>query len=114
MTAKNILRTIWVVFVMTVLLMSLMAFDGKRSSDMAVFSAWSMIGLTAPAGLLVPLAYLVLYDVFQLSISTSYQSLFLDWLAFAVLGYLQWFIAVPLLIERVRLWWSHRNTSPIR
>lgn len=106
MTFKNAFRTMWVALTACVLVVALYGFDGKQNSDIGVFLAWMMVGLTAPLGLLVPLVHVCLYEAFLLSIPTSYLSLSLDWLGFFVLGYLQWFKLVPLLIRR----WKCRNS----
>lgn len=103
----NTSRTMWVALTACVLFVTLYGFDGKQNSDIGVFLAWMMVGLTAPLGLLVPLVHVGLYEAFLLSIPTSYLSLSLDWLGFFVLGYLQWFKLVPFLIRR----WKGRMSA---
>ncbi|MRD49797.1 hypothetical protein GHT07_21215 [Caenimonas koreensis DSM 17982] len=111
MNLRTVFRTIWIVLVTTVLVVSMLGFDGKPNSDIAVFLVWLMIGLTAPAGLLVPLGHVALYEIYLLSVPTSYESLFFDWLAFCVLGYLQWFKLVPFVFERARQWRSRSSVN---
>jgi hypothetical protein len=101
MKAPRVLRVLWICLTVVVLGITLYGYDDKPNSDIAVFLAWWMIGLSMPAGLLVPLIHSSLYDTFALSLPTSYISLFIDWVGFFVLGYVQWFKLLPYMIIRL-------------
>lgn len=98
----KIAKALWIVTSVAALLIAIFGFDGKPNSDIGVFLAWSMLALSFPSGLLVSLAHVVLYDGLSINIQTSYVSLSVDWLAWFLLGYVQWFKLLPYLTTRVR------------
>jgi hypothetical protein len=97
----KIIRVLWIGTTVSVLALSLYAFDDKPNSDIGVFFAWCMLAVSFPVGLLVPLVHVALYDGLSITIKTSYLSLALDWAGFFVLGYLQWFKLLPYLIAKI-------------
>lgn len=98
----KIIRTLWAGAAIFILVVTLYAYGGKPNSDIGIFFAWCMLFLSFPGGLLVSLAHVALYEVFSISITTSYLSFVLDWLGFIILGYLQWFKLLPYIIGRLR------------
>lgn len=89
----RIAKAAWIAIVLVVLLITLYAFDGKPHSDIWVVLTWSMLVLSFPASLLVSLARMVL----SMATETSYLSLTLEWAAYFILGYWQWFVLLPWL-----------------
>lgn len=96
------LKMIWIVLSAAVLAMTLFAFDGDPRSDAAIFFAWCMLFLSFPAGLFVSLVHTFASETLGITIATSYVSIFIDWLGFLLLGYMQWFILLPGLWKRFR------------
>ncbi|OIQ04205.1 MAG: hypothetical protein COS82_03770 [Zetaproteobacteria bacterium CG06_land_8_20_14_3_00_59_53] len=43
-----------------------------------------------------------LYELFSVTFETSYLSFLLDWIAFLILGYFQWFKLLPYIIGKLR------------
>lgn len=105
----KILKTMWICIALFVLFVTLYGFDSKPNSDIGVILAWSMLFLSFPAGLIVPLIYVALYEFFYIWFSTTYLSLMLDWTGFFVAGYLQWFKLVPYLLKK----WQTRTIKKV-
>jgi hypothetical protein len=61
-----------------------------------------MLILSFPAGLVISAVHYALSVGFALTIRTSYLSLALEWAAYFVLGYLQWFKLAPHLFVKLR------------
>lgn len=101
-----VLKVVWLALSLMVLAVTLYFFDGKPNSDVAVFLYWAMFILAFPISWVVYLIYAgilyALYELFSWTFPESYGGLFLDWLLFAVAGYLQWFKLLPLLIGKIR------------
>lgn len=94
-------KTGWILIAILILLVSLYGFDGRPDSDIGVFLSWSMLAISFPCSLLysalmVGVAF-VKENYFDSILYVSYFSLALDWTAFFLLGYLQWFKLVPYL-----------------
>jgi hypothetical protein len=72
---------------------------------MPVAFVWFMLFVSAPAGVLVALPYAWLAPQLQLQSGYTYEP-FLEllpiWIGCTVIGYIQWFIAVPILWNRLR------------
>ena len=98
----KIIKMLWIASALFVLFVTLYAFDGKPNSDIGILLAWSMLFLSFPAGLIISLIYVALYDFLSITLSTTYLNLVLDWTGCFVLGYLQWFKLLPFLIEKWR------------
>lgn len=105
MTTK-IVRATWIGIAVLMLLTTLFAFDGKPNSDAEVVLAWSMLLLSFPSGLLVPLCHVFLNDYLSVTVHVSYLSIAIDWLGLAGLGYVQWFVLVPWIWRK----WRARGT----
>lgn len=103
-------KILWIGIALFVLFVTLYGFDGKPNSDIGVIFAWAMLFLSFPVGLILPLIYVVLYDLLSISISTTYLSIMIDWTIIFVLGYLQWFKLLPYLIRKWRS--RHSHASP--
>jgi hypothetical protein len=93
-------KGIWIVLALVVLLVTLYSFDGKANSDIWIFQTWSMLILSFPASLIVSLVHMVLGAGFSITIKTSYVSLAIEWAAYFVLGYWQWFVLLPWLWKK--------------
>lgn len=100
--AMNIIKSLWIGVNIFVLAVTLYAYDGGPNSDIGIFFAWCMILVSFPSGLLVPLGHTALDELFSVAIETSYLSFLVDWFAFLILGYLQWFKLLPYLIGKLR------------
>lgn len=100
----RILKSLWIGLSLIVLFVTLYAFDGKPNSDIGNFLAGSMLCLSFPASYIFSLLYtgilIVLDKYFSIIMTTSYISLIADWLAFFILGYVQWFKLVPFIIKK--------------
>jgi len=97
----KIIKALWVGATVFVLVVTLYAFDGKPNSDIWIFLTWFMLILSFPAALVVSLVHMALGVGFSITIKTSYLSLAIEWAAYFVLGYLQWFKLVPYLIAKL-------------
>lgn len=91
-------KALWVGLAGAVLIATLYFYDGKDLSDVWVFLTWLMLILSFPAGTLISFAHFAIGEVFDTTVKTSYLSLVLEWTAYFVLGYLQWFKVVPYLV----------------
>lgn len=100
----RIVKGLWIVGTITVLLVTLYAYDGKPNSDIEVLLAWAMIFLSFPSGLIFAGLFSLVADslnrLFNIVIHTSYVSLVLSWMGFLLLGYLQWFKLIPWLVRK--------------
>jgi hypothetical protein len=98
----KIIKVLWTGVSIFVLAVTLYAYDGKPLSDIWVFLTWLMLILSFPAGLVVSAVHYALGAGFSITVQTSYLSLALEWVAYFVLGYLQWFKLLPYLIGKLR------------
>ncbi|MEW6108480.1 MAG: hypothetical protein AB1632_04820 [Nitrospirota bacterium] len=105
----RIAKVVWLCVAILILFVTLYGFDGKPDSDIGVVLAWTMLFLSFPAGLIVSLIHVALYEIFSVWFSTSYLSLVLDWSGMFVLGYLQWFKSLPYLIKK----WKGRRSRTL-
>lgn len=100
------LRVLWVSLSVTVLVLSLVSFDGRPNSDAGLLLLYSMLVLSFPAGLvftmLVAGLYAALQSAFSVVVPTSYLEMAFEWTGFFIVGYLQWFRLVPFLSNKVR------------
>ena len=97
----KIFKVIWSILAIASLFVTLYGFDGKSNSDIGLVSVWTGLLLSFPFGLLVSLAHVFIYEIFSVTIKVSYISLMIDWVFFAVLGYVQWFVFLPWIYRRV-------------
>jgi hypothetical protein len=93
-------KVLWIGISLFVLIVTLYAFDDKPYSDIWIFLTWLMLILSFPAGLIVSLVHWALGMGLSITIKTTYFSLALEWAAYFILGYLQWFKLVPWLINK--------------
>jgi hypothetical protein len=96
-------KAIWIFISALVLSVTLYAYDGKTNSDIWIFLTWLMLPLSFPASLLVSLSHMLLAKLFSITITTTYVSLLVEWLAYFCLGYFQWFVLIPNLLRRIRI-----------
>ena len=112
MTRQNLIRTLWIVVCMIVLVGWLYSYGFKEDlsqvlkSESQVYLLIAMVILTLPLG--IPWIYLfagLLYVLESVGINMSGKmqaDVFLLWLGFVVIGYIQWFVIVPYLIRKIR------------
>lgn len=103
---RRFLKTGWIVLCIAVLMVTLVKFDHRPDSDISDFLIWSMLVLSVPSGILIlllnaGLAYF-LHSAFSITISTTYLTLAVTWSLFFIVGYIQWFYALPLIVEKIR------------
>ena len=103
----TIAKAVWIAIALVVFFVTVVYFDGKKYSDIWVFLTWSMLILSFPASVLVSLVHKVLGVGLSMTITTSYTSLVIEWAAYFVLGYLQWFVLFPLLWRK----WKRRRSQ---
>ncbi|MGH8769052.1 MAG: hypothetical protein ACREVT_12855 [Burkholderiales bacterium] len=103
----KITKAIWITLAVIVLFVTLYAFDGKTNSDIWIFLTWSMLILSFPASLIVSLVHMALGVGFSITIKTSYLSLAIEWTAYFILGYWQWFVLLPWLWRK----WKTRGST---
>lgn len=96
------MKIIWFIVAVLVLFVTLYSYDGKTNSDIWIFLTWSMLILSFPASLLVSLTHMLLGEFFSITVTTSYLSLTIEWGAYFILGYVQWFILIPHLITIIK------------
>lgn len=108
----KIIKALWVGAALFVLFVTLYAYDEKPFSDIWIFLTWIMLILSFPAGLMVSAAHYALSVGFAITIKTSYLSLTLEWIAYFVLGCLQWFKLAPYLFVKLRDLIKKRKVSP--
>lgn len=96
------IKALWIGVTILVLFVTLYAFDGESYSDIWILLTWLMLIFSFPAGLLISLVHMILGKMFAITITTSYFSLTLEWIAYFLLGYIQWFMFLPWLIGKIR------------
>ena len=101
-----IFKSLWLGTAVLVLFVTLYAFDGKPNSDIGIFLVWSMLFISFPASLiyagLFSVVALIMETFLSTPIPTTYLSLTIDWVAFFILGYLQWFKLIPYVVTKLR------------
>lgn len=107
----KIIKVLWIGVSIFVLAVTLYAYDDKPLSDIWVFLTWLMLILSFPTGLVVSAVHYALGAGFSITIQTSYLSLALEWAAYFVLGYLQWFKLVPYFIDKLRRLKTQRRVN---
>jgi hypothetical protein len=101
----RVIKVIWIALALIVLCVTLYAFDNKPNSDIWIFLTWSMLILSFPASLLVSLVHMALGAGFSVAVETSRPSLSVEWAAYFVLGYWQWFVLLPWIWRK----WKKRS-----
>lgn len=105
----KLLKATWFTLCIVVLVVTLYFGDAETGRDIDVFLIWSMMILSFPASWIIILLYsgitYLLYMLFSVSLTTDgvymfYGYLFITWVTFFVVGYLQWFKLIPWLIEK--------------
>lgn len=99
----NFLKTLWLSLAVLVILVTLYFYDGKEYSDIWIVLTWCMIILSFPSGLIISLIHSFIGAIFQLSIQTTVFSLLLEWAAYCLLGYYQWFVLLPSLWSKWKI-----------
>ncbi len=106
------LKAIWLFLACLVLGVTLFNFEKSSNPDIAQFLFYAMLVLSFPLGFLVAalLSYLVigLHSAFGLTLESDYLSITLLWAIFVIVGYLQWFVLIPFIRERLR---ERKNNS---
>jgi len=104
----GIAKAAWIGIAIVALLVTLYGFDGKTNSEIWIVLTWSMLVLSFPASLIVSLAHLALGAGFSITIKTSYLSLAMEWAAYFILGYWQWFVLLSWLWRK---WKTRRGAA---
>lgn len=108
----TMLKAIWLFLACLVLGVTLFNFEKSSNPDIAQFLFYAMLVLSFPLGFLVAalLSYLVigLHSAFGLTLESDYLSITLLWAIFVIVGYLQWFVLIPFIRERLR---ERKNNS---
>lgn len=90
----------------------LIGYDGKPNSDIEQLLIGLMIVVAFPSGFLVAgllgLTYAAIGFCCGVTVKVSYATLLVEWIAFAVVGYLQWFVVLPWVLKK----WQPRRTLP--
>jgi len=104
---KKIFKGVWVFLCVLVFCVTITHYDGTPNSDVEIFLMYSMLVFSFPSGfifvLLLSCVNWLFYHFFNIVIKTSYAELTVNWIGFFVLGYFQWFIAIPYLLRRFLL-----------
>lgn len=83
------------------------AISGREIRDTDIVVAYAMLFLSFPAGYLVAALFAavgyVLYEAFGIIVPGGLTSNVVTVIAFAVVGYAQWFILVPWLYRKVKV-----------
>lgn len=97
-------KVIWIGISVTVLIITLVSYDGRPNSWNEVFLVLSMTMLSLPSGFILVWLWTkilwIVYTKFSITVSTSYLSFCLEWLVFFTIGYFQWFKLVPYLLRK--------------
>lgn len=105
---RRTLLAAWLVLCCAVLAFTLYAYAPGPRSDAGTLFAGAMSALTFPSGLLVSGAIAMLAIIndgdlpFLLSELPPWVGFTVLWLAFCVVGYLQWFKLIPWLWRKIR------------
>lgn len=101
----RVLKALWLFACVLILVLTLI-YRGPEYRDAVEAEFLIMMGLSFPSGWLslVMLKLIEMLKLFEWSGITELQSIFLVWVPLFVLGYLQWFVAVPAIIR----WWRHK------
>jgi hypothetical protein len=96
----------WIGLSFCILALTMHYFDGSPESDVDALLIWGMMVMSFPAGLAVILvlgaASYLLGAALSITVSVTAEYLLWVWLVFLIVGYLQWFTLVPLLLKRRR------------
>lgn len=103
----KLLKALWIGAAIFVLLATLYFYNDEDLSDIWVFLTWLMLILSFPAGVLISIAHFVIGEVFATTVKTSFISLSVEWVAYFLLGYIQWFVLLPRLWHR----WKARRAG---
>lgn len=91
---------------MIALVVTLRGYDGAPNSDSEDVLAWCMLALGFPSSLLFPAAFSLVAATRALlgggEMVVSYWSLLASWFCLSVLGYVQWFVLLPVVIRKAR------------
>lgn len=97
------IKIVWIIICILVLFTSFYYFDDDPKNDIDIFLIWSMLVLSFPSGYVVAGIFtsiaILLVEFEDITLSTSYFLIFINWLAYFIAGYFQWFVWVPKLIK---------------
>jgi hypothetical protein len=92
---------VWLLACTTVLWFAVQTWEPGPNSDAGIVFAWSMLALTFPAGILVPIAIAALASTGALDALPPMLCFVITWFAFLLVGYVQWFKVAPTVWRRV-------------
>ena len=97
---KIIFKSLWLIYALSTLIIIILTYDGKPTSDSWILLTYLMLNISFPAGLIVSAGYYVLHHIFFITFSTTYFSLSVEWLIYSTIGYWQWFKFVPYIYSK--------------
>lgn len=112
----NVLRAAWLLACVGVLWFTLATYEpNTKEGDAAVFFALTMTVLTFPAGLVVlGLAAIALSTSGANDLMNSDLLFVVFWGLLVIIGYLQWFVLLPKLVQRLQVFWAARSIEQRR
>lgn len=96
-------RYVWLTVNLTALLVATLSANRPIADAVEgaeTLLAYAMLILSFPFGLLVP--YVIMINFFVLKNSSGIASLCGMWFGFFMVGYIQWFLLFPLIINKIR------------
>ena len=108
---KVTLRWIWLLCTIVLLCLCLYIYDGTAAThDVELLLIYGIMLLSFPSSQLLALAFACTSNTLELlnykvNIPMGYVTIFVEWLAFFSIGYLQWFILLPWLFHK----WGERK-----
>ena len=112
-------RVCWLLASVCVLVATLYLYDPKTGRDADVILVYGMLLLAFPSGFLVAASITMLASVEESTgvplINADYGqgTMAFIWFCFVVVGYLQWFKALPWLVEKWHARRANSATPPI-
>lgn len=112
-TLTKALKALWLLCCVFVLGVTLYRYVPNSGSDIGIFLVYGMLFLAFPVGLLIA-AIFALLAMLQENwgmplldlIGSNYVGFCVMWLAFFAAGYWQWFVLVPRLWRKWKVWRS--------
>jgi len=81
--------------------------------DASIVFMYSILALTFPIGALIQGLFFYAGEILDLSLPNTFTTDVIIWTLFVIIGYLQWFVALPWLIKRLKLFLAMRRKPEI-
>ena len=98
----KIIKWGWICLSIAILIVTLFNYDGGTFKDIDMFFVLAMEAISFPLGLLYAYAFGIWQDIFVVTIQVSYCYFIVSWTCIVILGYVQWFIAIPWVINKFK------------